>query len=110
MRFCPVCNSQLDIEKTIESEEGIGFLLCRICSYHTRLDEGMLILSLQRKAKNLSVTTFDPEAATYDTYPRKKIRECVNKKCGKDVEAIVWKDDNFNVRYICTKCKEVMKP
>ena len=115
MRFCPTCKFQLDLEKTVEGENGMGFFFCRSCHYTSPIQDGNVILELPRRAGNLMVTTLDPLASIYDNYPRKKLESCNNSKCPtqktkKPVEVVVWKDDNFNTRYICVECTHVMSP
>lgn len=116
MRFCPTCKFQLDLEKTIEGENGIGFFFCKSCHHTSHMEDGDVILEFPRKAGDLMVTTLDPVASVHDNYPRKKLESCGNTKCptrkrdGKPVEVVVWKDDNFNIRYICVECSHVMTP
>lgn len=114
MRFCPICKFHLDLEKTVEGEEGMGFLFCKSCNFKTLIEDDLLLLEFQRKAGELAVTTLDPIASLYDNFPRKQLESCTNKGCSsknkRSIEVVVWKDENFNVRYICSECANVMKP
>lgn len=114
MRFCPFCKFQLDIERTVKDKNGVGFFVCKNCDYATPLEDKTILFEFPRRAGNSILSTVDPVASLYDNYPRKKIEKCSNKGCvTKDLdscEVIVWKDDSFNVRYICVSCNQVMSP
>lgn len=116
MRFCPVCKFQLDLERTLPSDKTatVGFIFCKRCNYSNPIPDEAVVLDVSRHVGGeLTVSTLDSVAAIYDNFPRKQIPACGNKSCptAKDsqTEVVVWKDENFNVRYICTTCNNVVK-
>lgn len=110
MRFCPLCKYKLNVARTLEGKEGTGFLQCGYCQYDAPLENGSVLYDSFRTQS--AQTVFEPQSALYDNFARKKIAKCDNRSCKTrdQPEVVVWKDDNFNVFYVCTQCQTVMRP
>lgn len=107
MYFCPICKYKLNIVRSIEGKTGNGFFECKTCNYTDSIKNGTVFMDAN-KIKRIQI---DPTTVSLDVFPRKILESCSNKKCSKktNVEAIVWKDDDFNVMYVCTACNEIIK-
>ena len=105
MYFCPGCKYTLVLEKGDKDETGKW--KCACCGYSTPLVNGTVVLDTTNKKRDGTMRDFDPVSAVTDLYPRKKLRRCEG--CStKQPEVVVWKDEDFNVLYVCTSCKTVM--
>lgn len=105
MFFCPVCKYKLNIVRTVEGKAGSGFFECKACDFRENIKNGTTFIEFTKTKR----TFFDPSTIDLDLFPRKIIDKCKNKKCN-NKEVIVWKDDDFNVLYVCVKCKEIIHP
>lgn len=110
MLFCPICKYKLSLAKTVPDQKDTGFLCCQYCQYSTKLEQGTVILECPKVQADIGLVDFDPKAVVYDSFPRKRVDRCTNKSCpnSDEPEVIVWKDDNFNIRYVCSSCDTVV--
>jgi DNA-directed RNA polymerase subunit M/transcription elongation factor TFIIS len=113
MFFCPLCKYTLILSNGGQAEEG-GKFTCSNCDYSRPIEDGTVILDSRKRSNAVHSIEFDPVSAVNDLYPRKKIKSCERKGCttgkGANAEVVVWRDDSFNVLYVCTSCHKVMKP
>jgi DNA-directed RNA polymerase subunit M/transcription elongation factor TFIIS len=107
MFFCDNCHHLLNIKKTLPDTNEIGYFFCDSCGYSKKIENSTLVY----QSVSLDTTQkINPELAILDIYQRKILKQCSNKKCPskKGTEVIIYKDNNFNVKYICTTCKTIM--
>lgn len=107
MFFCKNCHHLLNIKKILPNKSETGYFFCDACGYNEKIDNTTLIF----QSKKISDTkSLEPEYSVLDIYQRKYIKKCTNKKCTSknDTEVVIYKDNNFNVQYICTTCKTII--
>lgn len=106
MLYCENCSYLYNIKKNIAGEEGIGFLFCENCGFTKKLHDNSLIFQTKNTVNNRDL---DIQSIKHDIYQRKIIEKCKNSSCPSKkspVEVVIYRDNNFNVFYICTKCDE----
>ena len=100
MLFCPACHYIMSLVKTLEGKTEIGHVACDHCGYSEPLGNKKRLVIYESKVTSTSV--LDVEAAKEDRlFQFKRTKPCSN--C-KDDENIVWRDNDFNVKYICAGC------
>lgn len=107
MFFCSNCHNLLNIKKSVDGSTEQGHFYCNSCGYNEKIDNSSLIY--QSKPEN-STEKIIPELATLDIYQQKIIDKCTNKKCKtkKNPRVVIYKDNNFNVKYICMSCHTII--
>lgn len=106
MLFCPECKFILSLAKVSEAHPNhIGIMVCSHCRFSTPLGDDKIVLFRTFRA---SKSLVHKEAILTDKlYQCKRITACAG--C-KGPEAVVWRDNDFNVKYMCTQCGTETSP
>lgn len=96
----------LSFAKTKEGSPGIGFVICDNCGFYEQMSNDKRIIIFE--TKKTSPSALDKEAVGVEKLYQYKRMKCRNKPC-KSEEVIVWRDNEFNVQYVCVLCHELVK-
>lgn len=85
------------------------YYICYQCYYYVRVPDGEEIFTMSLIAEELDKNDYS-HLVNDATYLRTKKYICANKKCPShknpdDKEALMTRNNNYNLRYVCTICK-----